>query len=81
MMLDPNLSTLIITQQQQRYSYISLAQIDRQVTADNPGSIQQSNSLHISPGFPELFKKQECVGVRKAKLKLKAFSPYSGIID
>jgi len=38
MMLDPNLSTLIITQQQQQpYNYISLAQIDRQVTSDNPG--------------------------------------------
>jgi len=41
MMLDPNLSTLIITQQQQQqqqpYSYISMAQIDRQVTSDNPG--------------------------------------------
>jgi len=37
MMLDPNLSTLIITQQQhQRYSYISLAQIDRPVNSDNP---------------------------------------------
>ena len=38
MMLDPSLSAVIITQQQhQPYSYISLAQIDRQMTSDNPG--------------------------------------------
>jgi len=48
MMLDPNLSTLIITQQQQqRYSYISLAQIDRQVTSDNAG-IYTNNTLHYT---------------------------------
>jgi len=43
MVLDPNLSTVIITHQQQQqhqqpYNYISLAQIERQVTSDNPGS-------------------------------------------
>jgi len=51
-MFDPNLSTLIITQQQhqQPYNYISLAQIDRQVTADNPGK-KQSNSIEPFTGL------------------------------
>jgi len=43
MVLNPNLSTLIITQQQQQQqqqacSYIHLAQIDRQMTSDNAGT-------------------------------------------
>jgi len=53
MMLDPHLSTLIITQQQQqhqRYSYISLAHIDRQVTSDNP-----AGSLIFTTPFVDIF--------------------------
>jgi len=39
--LDPSISTLIVAQQLP-YSYISLAQIERHVSSDNPGSTRQT---------------------------------------